>query len=180
MIDARHPRRPARSGRFLRRFARSRDGAMAVEFGFIVIPFFFMFWCVLEIGLVFVTNSVLENAVVETARLVRTGQAQAQGLTQDGFKDQICNRMSVFTSQCAARVNIDVRVLPQFQNPSPPEPSASGFPNNYAIGGARQIVLVRVWYRQPLLTPFLAQALSRFDDGHAVLTATSAFRNEPF
>jgi hypothetical protein len=166
--------------RFLGRFARNRGGATAIEFGAVIFPFFFMMWAVLEIGLVFVTNSELENAVVETARLVRTGQAQAQGLTKEAFKEQICNRMSVFTGQCAARANIDVRVLPQFQNPSPPQPTAAGFPNDYDIGGARQIVMVRVWYRQPLLTPFLAQALSKFDDGHAVLTATSAFRNEPF
>ena len=40
-------------------------------------------------------------------------------------------------------------------------------------------MLVTVWYSQTVLTPFLDQAVSQ--SGYkAVLTATTAFRNEPW
>ena len=41
------------------------------------------------------------------------------------------------------------------------------------------LILVRVWYRHPLLTTFLSQGLSNVGDRTAMLTATTAFRNEP-
>ena len=63
------------------------------------LPFLFMMFAILELGLVFVVDSVLENAVIETGRLVRTGEAQSQGLTAATFKTRLCARMSIFQSR---------------------------------------------------------------------------------
>lgn len=151
----------------------------------VALPFFFMMFAIIEIGLIFVTDSVLDNAVVETGRLVRTGQAQGSGLTAAAFKTQLCNRMGIFTSQCAARATVDVRSIAQFRNANPPDPLANGtsFDNSglgYDAGAPGSIVLIRVWYKQPLFTPFLRQALSKLNDGNTILTATTAFKNEPY
>lgn len=148
----------------------------------VALPFILMMFAILELGLVFVTDSVLENATIETGRLVRTGQASAQSMTAATFKTSLCGRMSVFAPDCATRATIDVRVIPQFAT-TPPDPMDSGTFNagilTYNNGSPGDLVLVRVWYRQPLLTTFLAQGLSRMNDGAAMLTATTAFRNEP-
>lgn len=180
----RTPRQPASTGRltrgFARRLLRAQRGSTAIEFAMLAFPALFMLFAVLEVGVVFLLDSDLETAVAGASRLVRTGQAQAQGMTRDGFEEEVCSRMSLFTSQCPGAINVDVRVLPQFGGQSPPEPTAAGFPQSYDQGAAGSIVLVRVWYRQPLLTPFLEQGLSRFGDGHVLVTTTSAFRNEPF
>lgn len=148
----------------------------------VALPFILMMFAILELGLVFVTDSVLENATIETGRLVRTGQASAQSMNAGTFKTALCSRMSIFASDCATRATIDVRVIPQFAT-TPPDPMATGTFNNgvltYDNGGPGSLVLVRVWYRQPLVTTFLAQGLSRLNDGTAMLTATTAFRNEP-
>ncbi|MFA4893974.1 MAG: TadE/TadG family type IV pilus assembly protein [Brevundimonas sp.] len=161
----------------------ARDGSAAVEFGMVALPFCLMMFAILELGLVFVTDSVLENATIETGRMIRTGQASAQGMTAAQFKTALCSRMSIFAPDCASRATVDVRVIPQFAAP-PPDPMAGGAFDaagmNYCIGNPGSLVLVRVWYRQPLLTTFLAQGLSRLNDGTAMLTATTAFRNEPF
>lgn len=166
------------------RLRRRRDGSAAVEFGIVALPFFFMMFAVLELGLVFVVDSVLENAVVETGRLVRTGQASQQNFSEAAFKTRMCERMSIFASDCQARVTVDVRVIPQFSNTGAPDPMASGeFTTEsltYANGQPGSLMLVRAWYRQPLLTPLLSQGLSRLNNGTAMLTATTAFRNEPF
>lgn len=148
----------------------------------VALPFCLMIFAILELGLVFVTDSVLDNATIETGRLVRTGQADAQSMTAAQFKTALCSRMSIFASDCDARASIDVRVIPQFAT-TPPDPMADGSFNDgvlsYSNGDPGDLVVVRVWYRQPLITTFLAQALPRLDNGTALLTATTAFRNEP-
>ena len=169
-------------GGFFRRLLRATEGSAAVEFGMVALPFLMMMFAILELGLVFVTDSVLENATIETGRLVRTGQASAQSMTAETFKSSLCGRMSIFAADCATRATVDVRVIPQFAT-TPPDPMAGGTFNNgvltYSNGAPGNLMLVRVWYRQPLLTTFLAQGLSRMNDGAAILTATTAFRNEP-
>ncbi|MFN3559884.1 MAG: TadE/TadG family type IV pilus assembly protein [Brevundimonas sp.] len=161
---------------------KAREGSSAVEFAMVALPFCLMMFAILELGLVFVTDSVLENATIETGRLVRTGQATAQGMTAAQFKSGVCSRMSVFTADCPSRLTVDVRVIPQF-NTAPPDPMAGGTFNEsgltYSNGQPGDIVLVRAWYRQPLLTTFMAQGLSRLNDGTVRMTATTAFRNEP-
>ncbi len=148
----------------------------------VALPFGMMLFAILELGLVFVTDSVLENAAIETGRLIRTGQASDQSMTAAQFKTSLCGRMSIFAPDCAARASVDVRVIPQFAV-TPPDPMAGGTFNTgsltYSNGNPGDLVLVRVWYRQPLVTTFLTQGLSRMNDGAAMLTATTAFRNEP-
>ena len=175
------PGKPVRSGAG-RDLLRSTDGSAAVEFGMVALPFILMVFAILELGLVFVTDSVLENATIETGRLVRTGRASAQSMTAATFKTTLCGRMSIFSADCATRATVDVRVIPQFAT-TPPDPMSGGTFNNgvltYSNGVPGDLILVRVWYRQPLLTTFLGQGLSRMNDGAAMLTATTAFRNEP-
>jgi Flp pilus assembly protein TadG len=171
------------AGRPLRRgLLRDRDGSAAVEFSLVVLPFCFMIFAILEVALIFTLDSVLENAAISTGRLVRTGQASAQGMTAAQFKTQLCNRMSIFSADCAANATIDVRVIPQFDI-TPPDPLAGeGFDPSgltYANGNPGDLVLVRVWYKHPLVTTFLSQGLSQVGDRTAMLTATTAFRNEP-
>lgn len=148
----------------------------------VALPFCLMMFAILELGLVFVTDSILENATIETGRLVRTGQASAQGMDGARFKTAVCARMSVFSADCPSRLSVDVRVIPQF-NVVPPDPMANGSFNeaavSYSNGQPGDLILVRAWYRQPLLTTFMAQGLSRLNDGTVRLTATTAFRNEP-
>ena len=173
-------KRPRRS--LIRDLLGASDGSAAIEFGMVALPFILMVFAILELGLVFVTDSVLENATIETGRLVRTGRASAQSMTSAQFKTSLCGRMSIFSADCETRAIIDVREIPQFAT-TPPDPMAGGTFNNgvltYTNGDPGDLMLVRVWYRQPLLTTFLAQGLSRLNDGSAMLAATTAFRNEP-
>jgi Flp pilus assembly protein TadG len=176
-------RRLARAfGRRRRGLFRAEDGSAAVEFGMLALPFCLMIFAILELGLVFVTDSVLENAAIETGRLVRTGQARNQGMSAAQFKSSLCGRMSIFAADCASRATVDVRVIATFTT-QPPDPMSGGSFSEagltYTNGQPRQLMLVRVWYRQPLLTTFMAQGLSRLNDGSVRLTATTAFRNEP-
>lgn len=165
------------------RLLGAREGSAAVEFAMVAMPFFIMLFAIMELCLVFLVDSVLENAAIETGRLIRTGQAEGLGITTAAkFKTSVCSRMSVFATDCEARAKVDVRVIPQFAA-APPDPLEDGTfdpdEETYSNGQPGNLIVVRVWYQQPLITTFLAQGLSRLDDGKAMLTATTAFRNEP-
>lgn len=163
---------------------RGRDGVAAVEFAMVAIPFFLMIFSILELGIVFILDSALETATMDTGRLIRTGQAQAQSFDKARFKTELCSRMMLFESDCANRAMIDVRVIPQFavKNLEDPITKDALDPDKtiYDGGKAGDLILVRVWYAHPLVTPFLNQSVSRIGTGKVLLTAATAFRNEPF
>lgn len=182
-MAGRGPKPAFRGVRPLRRgFLRAQDGSTAIEFAFVVFPFCLMVFAILEVALVFTVNSVLENAAIETGRLVRTGQASAASMGATQFKEQVCARMSIFAGDCEDRTTIDVRVIPQF-DAVPPDPTDGGAfdPSGltYANGLPGDLILVRVWYKHKLVTRFLDNGLKRMPDGTTLLMATTAFRNEP-
>ena len=161
-----------------------REGAAAVEFAMVAAPFFFMIFAVLELGLVFLIDSTLENAVLSASRLVRTGRAETEAVSDAEFKTALCAQMSVFEGDCMSRADVDVRIMPRFSDGAPDSPIRDGVMNtgelDYDIGEPGDLMLVRVWYSQPLVTPFMQQAMSRLDSGAAVISVATAFRNEPY
>ncbi len=161
-----------------------REGAAAVEFAMVAAPFFFMIFAVLELGLVFLIDSTLENAVLSASRLVRTGRAETEAVTDAQFKTALCAQMSVFEGDCISRADVDVRIMPRFSDGTPDSPIRNGVMNtgdlDYDIGEPGDLMLVRVWYSQPLVTPFMQQAMSRLNSGAAVISVATAFRNEPY
>ncbi len=174
---------PGALTRMFRRPKRAREGSAAVEFAMIGLPFIFMLFAIAEIAFVFVLDSALENAVIETGRLVRTGQADAASMTEANFTERVCERMTIFATGCVTKVKVDVREIPQFTAPTLPDPLEGGeFSNEslaYDNGDPGSLMLVRAWYPHTLFTPFLAQGLAR-SGSEAWLMATTAFRNEPW
>jgi Flp pilus assembly protein TadG len=162
---------------------KAREGAAAVEFALVALPFFVLLYSLIELGLVFMIDAVAENAVVDATRLVRTGQAYEEGFDATRFKTAFCDNMSVFKNRCAARTTIDVRVVASFAATDEGEDAnGDGVPDNdnYNGGDAEDLVLVRVWYRQPMIVPSLTQAVSKGGPGEIVISSTAAFRNEPW
>jgi Flp pilus assembly protein TadG len=88
----------ARCARRLRGCGRGlgEDGSVAVEFAIIAPVFFFLMFVIAETALVFVAEQVMDNAVFETARLIRTGQAQNADMSSDDFKNEVCARVEIF------------------------------------------------------------------------------------
>lgn len=155
-----------------------------MEFALVSLPFFMLTFAILEIGLIFMLSAVLDSATTGAGRIVRTGQAEEAGVTAEQFKTEFCSRMSVFAADCDSRASIDVREVVQFRTPLAPDPVQSGVFNDslltYQTGQPGSLMLIRVWYRHPVITPFLQQALSRLDDNSALLMSTTSFRNEPY
>ena len=167
----------------LARFRRDETGVTAVEFGLVALPFFALMFAILETALVFFAGQTLETAVSNAARLIRTGQAQQQGFDANDFKDQICVLvMSLF--DCDAKLVFDVRTYETFDsvNLLKPVDEDGNLVTDfiYEPGQGGEIVVVRAFYEWPTFSSLLGLDLSNMANGTHLLSATAAFRNEPF
>jgi len=172
-----------RPGRLIARMRSNQSGATAVEFAMIAAPFFFLLFAMIEVAAVFFTGTVLENAVLESARQIRTGQAQSAGMTRTAFTNEVCTHIST-VGDCD-RLEVDVRVFPNFgtvdqSSPIQPDGSLATDDFGYDPGSAGDIVLVRVYYRWTLMTPNFGGALSNMSGNQRLISSSTVFRNEPF
>lgn len=165
-----------------RRFGRSREGSSAVEFALVSLPFMLLLLATFETLIVFFASSNLEGATNETARLIRTGQVQANGTTEAQFTQLICDEL-VMAVDCPTNLRVDVRVFNNFNNVNFPDPvQADGtFQTNFTFqpGVAGDIVLVRAFYSWPIVGPGQI-GLSNMAGDKRLLASSFAFRNEPF
>lgn len=175
--------RPGRLARFLARFREDRDAAAAIEFSIVAVPFCALLFALIETTTVFFANGVLDNAVQETARMIRTGRVQANGFTEEQFRTEVCNQINVILA-CDARLKIDVRTFSQFNNVafSAPLDANGDFAGSFQFspGAPGDVVLVRVFYAWDVMTPGLGTFLENMSGGKRLLQSSAAFRNEPF
>jgi Flp pilus assembly protein TadG len=172
---------PARAAR---RFARQQDGAAAVEFALVALPFFALIFAILETALVFFAGQTLETAVSDTGRLIMTGQAQSAGFSQADFKTQVCARLAGGLFDCTNGVYVNVKSYTSFGTVNTTAPVAnSQFDTtkmNYTPGTPGCIVAVSLYYQWPVYVSMLGDNLSNLNGGKRLLAATSVFRNEPY
>ena len=169
--------------RAMRRFARQQDGSTAVEFGLVAAPFLALVFAIIETAIVFFSGQALETAVADSARLIMTGQAQTQGLSQSAFKDAVCAKIfGLF--DCQNGVYVDVKTFASFGNVTMQSPIDAGgnFVNDFTYnpGGPGDIVVVRLFYQWPVYVALLGFDLQNMAGGKRLLIATAAFRNEPY
>ena len=173
----------------LRRFSRSERAASAIEFAMVGPVFILIMGVTIESGVMLTTEYVLQSAVTDAARLVRTGQAQTTPLSQAAFKTKICNTANLIMN-CTGAVTVYVRSDTNFQNlkNNLPDfltigPSIAGSPvgaNCYNPGSPSQpaaVVATYDWY-------FKVWGMSVFGNiGGGIarrLVGFAIFQNEPF
>lgn len=167
----------------LRRFRRNRRGSAAVEFAIVAPIFFALLFAIIETAIVFFAGQVLETVTQDSARMILTGQAQNAGYSAAQFKTYVCGKVSVLFD-CANGISVDVQSYPAFSGVSVGNPIDAGKnfvpPNNYNPGGPGDIVVVRLFYQWPLFVTGLGLNIADLSGSKRLLTATAAFRNEPF
>lgn len=163
--------------------ARDKSGSVALEFALIAMPFFTLMMAIFETTAVYYTSATLENAVNDAARTIRTGETQSNGASASDFHDLICERINALL-KCDGSLVVDVRSFNQFDDVNfPPALDANGNLNaneQFSPGGPGDIVLVRVFYTWRIATPVIGESLSNMSGSYRLVSATTAFRNEPF
>jgi Flp pilus assembly protein TadG len=174
----------ARLGAVYRRMrANAIAGATAIEFALIAPIFLTLLFAIMETGIIYLAQSDLQNAVDNGSRLVLTGQAQSQNMSASDFRTAICNGLSMLG--CNSNLQIDMESYGSFSGASYQSPlNADGTLNtnlnNYQPGISGQVVLLRATYTWPVATPLLTPFLSNMANNSHLITATAAFRNEPY
>lgn len=162
----------------LGRFARAQDGAAAVEFALVAIPFLVLVFAIIELGLAFLVSMSLENALMNVDRKIRTGELQSSGGTAASFRTAVCGEMSWLGSSCETSIILDVRTLPTFSGTSGLATPAAG-KTCWDPGGPSSIVLVRGYYKWPLITPLMQDAVGGVP-GDRQVSFSAVFANEPY
>jgi Flp pilus assembly protein TadG len=168
----------------LTRFARAERGATAVEFAFVALPFLALIFAVVELGLVFMVGTTLENATEAAARQIRTGELQTAGGSAATFKAAVCAQMSWLGSDCTANLSVDVRTYSTFSAVTSTSVLTNGAVDpakqTFTTGGPEDIVLVRTFYQWTIFTPLLNAGLVNLSGNKRLITSTATFRNEPY
>ena len=158
-----------------------QDGATAIEFALLSIPFVFLTVGIIEIAIMFAGAAMLEGATNSAARLVRTGQINEAADPQVAFQNAICN-YTVALIRCN-NITFEAIPLTSFLDAEDMEPeydedgnmTSSGFDP----GGSNDRVLIRVAYRYEMMTPFIGPLLAGTDNS-ILFMSTIVLQTEPY
>lgn len=169
--------------RKLRAFGRREDGAAAVEFAIVALPFLAMLFAILETALVFFAGQTLETAVADSGRLIMTGQAQTTtGYTETSFRNAVCAKLAGGLFNCASSdMTVDVKKYTAFSDADlsrPVNDDGTVKSGGYDPGCPGDIVVVRLIYQYPVYVSLMG--LADMSGNKRLLVATSVFRNEPY
>lgn len=186
------------------RRSRSQSGSAAIEFAFVAPVFFALLMGIMEAGLMYFGQFTVQNAVIQAARKIRTGNAQGTSYSsaatcsggsggsgtggkyassQEWFKDQICCGISTLLSCSNLHVNVQNYSSgfgTGFSNPVNGSGQYLPATDSYSPGNACDVVLVRVTYTWTVVTPGLSWFLVNMASNGHLIAATFAFRNEPY
>jgi len=173
--------RPALSGG--RRLARDEQGATAIEFSILALPFFAIVMAIFETALVFFAGQVLDSAVQDASRYIRTGQAQTAGFDMPKFRAAVCERLYGLFDCSQLRLKVsEVTAFANAASTTPIDPATGQWTlaESYGGGMGSSIVLVEAYYKWGVLFNFNGFRLDNTADGKRLLSAVRVFRNEPF
>lgn len=195
---------PFRFSQF-RAAARSRDGAAAIEFALLAIPYFVVIFAILETFIAFAAEELVSNAVDTMSRRMRTGQitynlGRTTDMTQTQFRQAFCGEISILIS-CSAteaatpsKLYLDVQTFAAFSAipTTIPKLSTDRYSDintaamKYSPGGAGTINMLRAYYRWEIITDLVRPYITtiRPSDGSMptqyLIIATAAFQNEQY
>ena len=166
---------------------RDQRGTTAVEFALLALPFFSIVGAILETSVVFLSSQVLESAVQDTGRLIRTGQAQGVIMSTDDFRSRVCDRVYGLFGDCSG-MHIEVQTINEFDAVAISAPVDWSCevncqwtrPETYTSGDASSIVVIQVYYKWPIILSLGDMTLANLAGQKRLLASSTVFRNEPY
>jgi Flp pilus assembly protein TadG len=174
-----------------RTFSRDENGAVVIEFAFLAPIFFALVYAILETSITFLAGQILDSAVQDASREIRTGSGDAANVTL--FRAEVCERLygmfdcadlkirvETISTFASTTVTTPVNNDPNCDDPDTPDDyECWTITEAYSAGAASSIMLVQVFYRWPTLVN-LGVDLGSLPGGGQLLSAVRVFKNEPF
>jgi Flp pilus assembly protein TadG len=171
------------------KFSRNDNGSVAIEFGMVSIPFLILVFMLFGFAMYFFVMNSLDKGMDETARLLRTGQAQKADMTVSQFKSNICSKAGGWI-QCP-KVEVFVQKFATWDVVTPTAClNSSGSVNTNTASGsdkialysgtASEIVLVTTCYKWEFSQKLPFFTFGNMPDGSMMIQSSTAFRTEPY
>jgi Flp pilus assembly protein TadG len=187
------------------RFRKNRDGAAALEFALLAIPFLMLIFATLETFLAFAGEQLLNNAVDIMARKIRTGeitfgQGKSTDMTESEFREAFCAEIAILR-MCSgteittpSKLYLDVRQFASFADMPKDVPKVSTADYSdldtsefaFSPGGPESKNMVRAYYRWQVMTDLIRPYITNIRPAGKVLptdflvVSTAAFENEKY
>ncbi|WP_292423450.1 TadE/TadG family type IV pilus assembly protein [Mesorhizobium sp.] len=172
-------------------FFSDRRGSTVIEFALLAMPFALLVFAILESCISFAGQEVMANITDDVARQLRTGQLKKANVTEASIKQQICDGMAIIvTGNCLERLQVDLKEYPTFADAATASfkivngqivltqgTNATTF--GVSPGLAETKNMLRVFYKWPVMTDFLAKQMANID-GDTLHFASVTWQNEPF
>lgn len=169
------------------RFGRNREGAAAIEFAMLALPFALLVFAILESCISFAAQQVLADATDDIARQLRTGQIRAADISEESLKDLVCERIDIIvSSDCQENLEVDLREFDTFAQAAAVRIKIGSNgdidTSDFAVdpGPSMTKNMLRVFYRWPVITDLMRKSMSNLKDNKTLHFATATWQNEPF
>lgn len=206
--DLNHRNERVRRPRFRlwRKLARSSDGAAAIEFAILAVPYFLIVFAIIETFVAFAAEQLVTNAVNTLGRELRTGQItynlnrSTTDMDITKFRRAFCEEVNIMI-QCSEeeiatpnKLYIDARTFTSFAAipKTIPRKSTAAYSDidptsfKFTPGGPSSINMLRAYYRWQVITDLVRPYITtiRPADGSMpsdfLIVATTAFQNENY
>ena len=178
---------------------RDEEGATMAEFAILMPVLALLLLGIFELGTIMLTNSLMEGAMREASRYGITGRDDQSVSRENYIRNMVDEQTLGFVDM--AQANFETLVYPDFGSIGDGEPYVDGDGNGqYDIGetytdennngswdadvgqagagGADDVVLYKITYEWPIMTPLLSNLIGT--NGKFPLVASIAVRNEPY
>jgi len=191
--------------RLFERFRKNRDGAAALEFALLAIPFLMLVFATFETFLAFAGEQLMNNAVDTMARKIRTGEitfglGKSTDMTESEFRAAFCAEIAVLrmcsSTEAAtpSKLYLDIRQFSTFADMPKDVPRVSSAEYSdldtsefaFSPGGPDTKNMVRAYYRWQVMTDLIRPYITNIRPAGKVLptdfliVSTSAFQNEEY
>jgi hypothetical protein len=182
-------RSPVRRRRPLSALPRNDEGSAAIEFGIVALPCLLFVPGLLGLGLYFLASTQLEYGAESAARNVRTGEAENDKITVEGFKNLVCkaagsyidcNKLSVVVQHSATWSGITPQACVDGNGKMVGSTGSGGDMISKWAGSESEVVLVTLCYEWDLANNFPFLNLGNDGKGPAIIQAATAFKSEPY
>jgi Flp pilus assembly protein TadG len=171
---------------FLARIVRNKEGATAVEFTLLSIPFAILVFAILESCISFAGQQLMANITDDVAREIRTGQLRPADITKESLEKRICDRLEIIVAADCPGLEVDLREFPTFaaaaavriKLTADRDLDTSDFDIKPGLSMSKN--MLRVFYKWPVITDFMSKLVSNIKDGKTLHFATVTWQNEPF